>query len=469
MTGPQANYFIVTAALLILLAGESAAWRRRRRTCSAVNCQWGPWTSWSSCTTQCGSLGTRTRTRPYSPAASCGGAPCSGSNFETEECNRFCPNGTPSGAGCDCSGTGFTGTCCDIAADVDECALGTDTCHDQATCANTPGSYTCDCNSGYTGNGNSCTDEDECALGTDTCDENAICNNTPGDYTCTCGDGFNGDGYTCTDDDECALGTDTCDDDATCVNAAGSYTCDCNPGYRGDGNTCDDINECDEGTDTCDDDATCTNTPGSYTCECSNGFNGDGNTCTDIDECAEGTDTCHEQATCTNTPGGYSCACDHPYTGDGYSCSASCSDLYPGLRPARNFGKFRNQCFWSPSHRTRKLNYTKARQECGSHGGAGALAMIKDVETQNFLRNHLKRTSGKTQKSFWIGLDDLNDEHDFKWNDGTLLGGYDKFRSNAPHKIRDCVVLWRTRKVARWEIKNCGSTFPYICQLDGGS
>ena len=41
-------------------------------------------------------------------------------------------------------------------ADVDECATGTDSCHDNATCHNTRGSYVCYCNTGYVGNGSSC-------------------------------------------------------------------------------------------------------------------------------------------------------------------------------------------------------------------------------------------------------------------------------------------------------------------------
>ncbi|XP_078680017.1 uncharacterized protein LOC144915478 isoform X3 [Branchiostoma floridae x Branchiostoma belcheri] len=543
------NSLLVSAVLVALLAGESAAWRRRRQTCSPVNCQWGPWTSWSSCSHQCGAFGTRTRTRPYSPAASCGGAACSGSNSETEDCNRFCPNGSPYQAGCDCTGTGYTGTCCDVDADecalgthtchehatctntpgsytcacnggysgdgytcspndVDECAQGTHTCHAAATCTNTPGSFTCACNSGYTGDGNTCTDINECDEGTDSCDEHATCTNTPGSYTCDCNGGFTGDGFTCTDNDECTLGTDTCHAAATCTNTPGSYTCACNGGYTGDGNTCTDIDECTEGTDTCDEHATCTNTPGSYTCACIGGYTGDGNTCTDndectlgtdtchaaatctntpgsftcacdsgysgdgstctdIDECTEGTDTCDEHATCTNTPGSYTCACDNPYTGDGYSCTVSCSDLYPGLRPAGNFGEFRGQCFWSSSHRNPKLDYASARQACGLYGGT--LAMIKDDATQRFLKNHLKGTSGRTQRNYWIGLDDLNSERSFLWNDGSPLGSYRRFRSSAPHRIRDCVVLWRTARLAHWDIKSCDSTMAYICQLAGGS
>ena len=38
-------------------------------------------------------------------------------------------------------------------ADIDECILGLDNCHDNATCTNSIGSYTCMCNDGFEGNG----------------------------------------------------------------------------------------------------------------------------------------------------------------------------------------------------------------------------------------------------------------------------------------------------------------------------
>nr|ARM65345.1 ice-binding protein isoform 3 [Chlamydomonas sp. ICE-MDV] len=51
--------------------------------------------------------------------------------------------------------------------DVDECALGIDDCHDQAYCTNTPDSFTCTCNSGFTGDGvNVCTGPIDCPYGT---------------------------------------------------------------------------------------------------------------------------------------------------------------------------------------------------------------------------------------------------------------------------------------------------------------
>ena len=40
-------------------------------------------------------------------------------------------------------------------------------------------------------------DIDECAEQSP-CDGNAVCTNTPGSFACTCNDGYSGDGMTCT-------------------------------------------------------------------------------------------------------------------------------------------------------------------------------------------------------------------------------------------------------------------------------
>ena len=40
-------------------------------------------------------------------------------------------------------------------------------------------------------------DDDECTAMTDTCDTNAACTNTPGSFTCACNTGYSGDGMTC--------------------------------------------------------------------------------------------------------------------------------------------------------------------------------------------------------------------------------------------------------------------------------
>ena len=100
--------------------------------------------------------------------------------------------------------------------DIDECSSWP--CHTDATCNNTAGSYSCDCNPGYTGNGFTCTsmlkgyqvvflitipfhtlytDINECDMGSANCDGNAACNDTDGSYECFCNTGFSGDGFVC--------------------------------------------------------------------------------------------------------------------------------------------------------------------------------------------------------------------------------------------------------------------------------
>ena len=51
--------------------------------------------------------------------------------------------------------------------------------------------YRCSCGEGYAldADGRSCNDINECLLGTDDCDELASCTNTAGRWTCECNDG----------------------------------------------------------------------------------------------------------------------------------------------------------------------------------------------------------------------------------------------------------------------------------------
>ena len=142
-----------------------------------------------------------------------------------------------------------------IILDIDECSEGTHSCDGNATCNDTDSSYECVCNTGYTGDGFSCSsicffltgvcfysitdillsDIDECSTGS-VCHENAECMDTPGSYECTCFSGYTGDGHTCQDIDECP--TDPCHENATCTNNNGSFSCDCDTGFLGNGIFC---------------------------------------------------------------------------------------------------------------------------------------------------------------------------------------------------------------------------------------
>ncbi|KAL9972572.1 hypothetical protein ACROYT_G018902 [Oculina patagonica] len=123
--------------------------------------------------------------------------------------------------------------------DLDECGKNGHSCHQNGVCTNTYGSYSCQCASGYSGDGRTCTDIDECSS-SHTCDSSASCQNTNGSYICTCDSGYTGDGHTCRDVDECTLNSHNCDPNAQCNNIPGSFTCTCNytNHYYGNGTVC---------------------------------------------------------------------------------------------------------------------------------------------------------------------------------------------------------------------------------------
>jgi len=212
------------------------------------------------------------------------GAPVSTCGDGTQDSNESCDDGnTDPDDGC-------SATC-----EIEECGDGiiqaNEVCDDGGTDAGDGCSDTCQVEDGFECNGqpSTCGDIDECAAGTDTCDANATCTDTEGSFTCQCLSGFDGDGETCVDIDECAENTDTCHANATCTNTEGLFTCECAPNYVGDGQTCA-LGICGDGIletglgEECDDGNTVAGDGCSAICtveECGNGTLDSGETCDD--------------------------------------------------------------------------------------------------------------------------------------------------------------------------------------------
>jgi hypothetical protein len=314
--------------------------------------------------------------------------------LETDDCNTnaVCDN-TQGSFACACNvGWRGNGVSCNL---VDECLLPEDNnCSTNATCTeNDPSAgFACECKAGFVGNGTVCANIDECdaVSGSNDCNLHAKCTDTPGSYVCECTtgwDGFGSNGTHCFDADECIrkpefdplAGTYT--DKCISVGDQGRWTClnkqkdiDCEYVCQ---NVPGQVPDCDDGSDeapgfcalfnklngksihNCDVNANCTNTEGGFECDCNDGYEGEGSegNCIDIDECAlnaaavavsavgaDGDDgsgggsgddananaeavapLCSAQATCVDLVGSYDCVCNTPnWVGEN---NAVCKDV----------------------------------------------------------------------------------------------------------------------------------------------
>ncbi|CAB1429294.1 unnamed protein product [Pleuronectes platessa] len=215
------------------------------------------------------------------------------------------------------------------------CFTGRHGCDINAVCRPQPGlRSTCQCTAGFTGDGRYCHDVDECRETSWICGSNSVCSNQPGTFRCECLTGFTStsDGRTCVEEhravDHCRTGSHDCDvpDRASCSYTGGSsYVCSCLPGFEGDGRSCHDVDEC--RLERCQGDALCSNTPGSFTCQCRPGFHGDGHQCRPMSSEREKTQ-CERQRDSASSS----------------SSSSSSTGFFSFFRPRPAVGQYVAQC-----------------------------------------------------------------------------------------------------------------------------
>ncbi|KHN71012.1 Hemicentin-2 [Toxocara canis] len=255
--------------------------------------------------------------------------------------------------------------------DINECALDSTICGEEAVCVNSDGGFSCsrECPLGFKAKWDgTCMDIDECTLGIHNCTHGSLCTNTKGGFKCEtkCLDGyFRNENGECEDVDECV--SSPCEEPLECLNQIGSYIClcpsgfpmdedercqvtsaeedsppktlrfnegeehGCPPGYTWNGRICEDIDEC-AFESPCQ--FECRNTPGGYQCECPEGYELEDGDCIDIDECAD--EPCTDDELCFNKLGSFECIatpCPPGYHLDISQCVANCANC--SLAPIR--------------------------------------------------------------------------------------------------------------------------------------
>ncbi|CAH1270789.1 PXDN [Branchiostoma lanceolatum] len=126
---------------------------------------------------------------------------------------------------------------------------------------------------------------------------------------------------------------------------------------------------------------------------------------------------------------------------------------------------------------TDKMDYAGAKAACRSEGGS--LAMPTDKPTNDLLvrlRNGISPTV-----PVWIGLNDIQQEGRFVWEDGQVLGSFTGWAfdepNNQPHNNGDCVRIdkstswpdpsWRMKYANKWRDYPCDGRIGFICEKAG--
>ncbi|CAG0888055.1 unnamed protein product [Cyprideis torosa] len=141
--------------------------------------------------------------------------------------------------------------------DIDECEARLHNCDPNAQCLNQQGSFQCQCNPGYIGNGIECKhppvdatgshlpapESTDCRDRPDICHPSARClyDESKTEYACRCLSGYVGSGMDCVPQTAADCSTEqNCHPRATCVYLADErrHSCTCMPGYEGDGYDC---------------------------------------------------------------------------------------------------------------------------------------------------------------------------------------------------------------------------------------
>uniref|UniRef100_A0A8C7VA42 Notch receptor 2 n=1 Tax=Oncorhynchus mykiss TaxID=8022 RepID=A0A8C7VA42_ONCMY len=166
--------------------------------------------------------------------------------------------------------------------------------------------YKCQCAHGWTGM--RCNREDSCLSGP--CANGGTCSSlSGGKFSCTCPPGYWGP-RCLNDTDECAASAPVCQNQGACVNTPGSYRCNCAPGFTG--------RQCETpyipcSPSPCLNGGTCRPTSEtSYWCHCLPGFNGT-NCENNIDDCPD--HQCRNGGTCMDGVNTYNCQCPPEWTG----------------------------------------------------------------------------------------------------------------------------------------------------------
>ncbi|XP_028576819.1 hepatic lectin-like isoform X1 [Podarcis muralis] len=129
-------------------------------------------------------------------------------------------------------------------------------------------------------------------------------------------------------------------------------------------------------------------------------------------------------------------------------------ELFPCGSRSREWEYFDGRCYYFS---VQKFTWHIAESQCAQRNSS--LVVIHDEAKQNFLESQTRN------ERYWIGLNDIDEEGEWRWIDGTnYLSSYKNWRQGQPSDYQnkeDCAEIHFS---GEWNDESCSTANFYICE-----
>ena len=125
---------------------------------------------------------------------------------------------------------------------------------------------------------------------------------------------------------------------------------------------------------------------------------------------------------------------------------------------------FGNHCYL---YVIKEMLFLEAEEYCSNFskpGQAAHLVSISDQAENGFIGQYAERISSKR---FWIGFNDMQQEGNFVWMDGSL-GNFSNWDDGEPNNSKNqqhCTNVYADRVNYTWDDRQCYRSHRFVCKM----
>ena len=125
---------------------------------------------------------------------------------------------------------------------------------------------------------------------------------------------------------------------------------------------------------------------------------------------------------------------------------------------------FGNHCYL---YVIEEMKFLKAEEYCSNFSKPGKVAHLVSISDQaenSFVGQYVERIKNT---KFWIGFNDMEEEGNFLWMDGSL-GNFSNWHDNEPNNFngeQHCTYIDVGRFNYKWDDAQCRHSYSFMCKM----